>query len=68
MYCYTCNFHTRDDDDAIEEIKSLPGQVRYGVNRIEEFLKPILDHGLQSVLVFGVPSKLPKVIKRSIFC
>ena len=53
--------NSRDDDDAIEEIKSLPGQARYGVNRIEELIKPVSDNGLQSVLLFGVPIRLPKV-------
>ena len=51
----------RDEDDAVEEITSLPGQARYGVNRLVEALTPIVNNGLDSVLLFGVPSKLPKV-------
>ncbi len=50
------------DDNAVEEIKSLPGQARYGVNKLQEFLQPIVDNGLESVLLFGVPSKVPKVL------
>lgn len=34
---------------------------RYGVNRLEEMLKPLVEEGLRCVLVFGVPSKVPKV-------
>ncbi|XP_038638160.1 delta-aminolevulinic acid dehydratase [Scyliorhinus canicula] len=49
-----------DDINAIEPIVSLPGQARYGVNKLEEMLKPLVDEGLGCVLIFGVPAKLPK--------
>ncbi|ELT91513.1 hypothetical protein CAPTEDRAFT_18667 [Capitella teleta] len=49
-----------DEDDAIEQIDSLPGQARYGVNKLVDMLKPIVANGLESVLLFGVPQKLPK--------
>jgi porphobilinogen synthase len=49
-----------DNDDAIEEISSMPGQARYGVNRLVDFLRPLVNKGLRAVLLFGVPSKLPK--------
>lgn len=41
-----------------------PGQCRYGVNRLEEMLKPLVEEGLRCVLVFGVPSRVPKVENR----
>ncbi|TFK73946.1 tetrapyrrole biosynthesis, porphobilinogen synthase [Pluteus cervinus] len=44
-----------DVPDANVEIKSLPGQRRWGVNRIEEFLAPLVKKGLSSVILFGVP-------------
>ena len=50
-----------DDADLVEEIGSLPEQRRYGVNRLEEALGPLVAKGLKTVLLFGVPAKLPKV-------
>lgn len=50
-----------DDPDAHVEIPSLPGQARWGVNRLEEFLGPLVKKGLQSVILFGVPLKCNKV-------
>ncbi|XP_002741486.1 delta-aminolevulinic acid dehydratase-like [Saccoglossus kowalevskii] len=49
-----------DEANAIEPIGSLPEQSRYGVERLEETLRPLVKKGLKSVLLFGVPSKLPK--------
>ena len=50
-----------DDPDAHVEIPSLPGQARWGVNRLEEFLGLLVKKGLQSVILFGVPLKCNKV-------
>ena len=50
-----------DDPEASVEIKTLPGQRRWGVNRLEEFLGPLVKKGLQSVILFGVPLKCEKV-------
>ncbi|KAK0461218.1 uncharacterized protein EV420DRAFT_1530944 [Desarmillaria tabescens] len=49
-----------DDPDASEVIESLPGQKRWGVNKLEEFLGPLVKKGLQSVILFGVPMKCIK--------
>lgn len=49
-----------DAENAVEEIASMPEQFRYGVNRVVDALKPVVAKGLKSVLLFGVPSKLPK--------
>jgi len=54
-------YFDRDDEDAVEEIASMPEQFRYGVNRVVEALRPVVARGLKAVLLFGVPSKLPKV-------
>jgi len=51
----------RDNENAVEEIPSMPEQFRYGVNRVVEALQPVVASGLQAVLLFGVPSKLAKV-------
>ena len=50
-----------DDPDAEIEIKSLPGQKRWGINKLEGFLKPLVEKGLRSVILFGVPVELEKV-------
>lgn len=50
-----------DDPDASEVIESLPGQKRWGVNKLDEFLGPLVKKGLQSVILFGVPMKCIKV-------
>lgn len=49
-----------DNEDAVEPIHSLPGQARYGVNRLEELLQPLVEKGLKCVLIFGVPAQIPK--------
>lgn len=49
-----------DDPDAEEEIGSLPGQKRYGVNKLEAALEPLVKAGLRAVLIFGVPTKAKK--------
>ena len=50
-----------DDPNASVEIPSLPGQRRWGIDRLEEFLLPLVKKGLESVILFGVPVKSPKV-------
>ena len=57
-----------DEADLVEEIGSLPEQRRYGVNRLEEALGPLVAKGLKTVLLFGVPAKLPKVILPLYLC
>ncbi|GLB37559.1 putative tetrapyrrole biosynthesis porphobilinogen synthase [Lyophyllum shimeji] len=49
-----------DEADARVEIPSLPGQCRWGVNRLEAFLAALVKKGLQSVILFGVPVKSSK--------
>lgn len=50
-----------DDPDAYVDIPSLPGQARWGVNKLEEFLGPLVKKGLRSVILFGVPMRCEKV-------
>ncbi|KAI5706344.1 hypothetical protein M8J76_015135 [Diaphorina citri] len=49
-----------DSPDAVETIKTMPDVYRYGVNKVAEFLKPIVANGLQSVLLFPVIQNLTK--------
>ena len=50
-----------DDADARVEITYLPGQCRWGVNRLDEFMGQLVKKGLKSVILFGVPLTCPKV-------
>eukprot|EP01079_Euglenida_sp_SAG-EU17-18_P004334 gene4334-788_t len=49
-----------DNDDAMDEIADLPGNYHIGVNRVANYLKPLVAKGLKTVLLFGHPSKAPK--------
>jgi len=50
-----------DDPEASVEIPTLPGQRRWGVNKLESFIGPLVQKGLESVILFGVPLKCVKV-------
>ena len=54
-----------DDPTASTDIPTLPGQKRWGVDRLEEFLGPLVKKGLSSVILFGVPLKAEKVISNA---
>jgi delta-aminolevulinic acid dehydratase/porphobilinogen synthase len=54
-----------DDPTASVEIPTLPGQRRWGVDRLEEFLGPLVKKGLSSVILFGVPLQAEKVISNA---
>lgn len=49
-----------DDPDASTIIPTLPNQHRWGVNKLEEFLGPLVQKGLKSVILFGVPLNCTK--------
>ncbi|KAJ7346775.1 hypothetical protein DFH08DRAFT_745336 [Mycena albidolilacea] len=49
-----------DDPDASQLIATLPGQSRWGINKLEGFLAPLVKKGLQSVILFGVPMNCNK--------
>ncbi|GJN91058.1 hypothetical protein Rhopal_004073-T1 [Rhodotorula paludigena] len=49
-----------DEPDAVVEIKSLPGQKRWGINKLRDFLAPLVAKGLRSVILFGVPLHMQK--------
>ena len=44
-----------DDPDEETVIPSLPGQHRRGLNKLVAFLTPLVQKGLRSVILFGVP-------------
>ena len=43
-----------EDVNAYEPISSMPDTFRVGVNRLSEYLSPLVQLGLKSVLLFGV--------------
>jgi porphobilinogen synthase len=57
-----------DDPEASVVIQSLPGQRRWGVNKLEEFIGPLVKKGLKSVILFGVPLNCVKVSLDLISC
>lgn len=46
-----------DGADSAEEIPSMPGQYRWTVDRAEEALESVLEAGVGSVLLFGIPGE-----------
>lgn len=40
---------------------------RYGINKLEGMLRPLVEKGLKCVLIFGVPAKVAKVCKSKAF-
>ncbi|XP_064616566.1 delta-aminolevulinic acid dehydratase-like [Liolophura sinensis] len=49
-----------DDANGVQPVASMPGQCRYGINKLRQVLSPLVDKGLKCVLLFGVPTNLPK--------
>ncbi|TPX34782.1 porphobilinogen synthase [Synchytrium endobioticum] len=49
-----------DIPNSKEEISSLPGQYRYGVDVLKNEFEPLVKKGLRTVLIFGVPVQKPK--------
>lgn len=43
-----------EHDDTTVDIPSMPNVKRFGINRLKEFLEPIVNDGLKCVLLFGV--------------
>jgi porphobilinogen synthase len=44
-----------DEPNEITPIPSLPNQNRLGLNKLVPFLTPLMEKGLKSVILFGVP-------------
>lgn len=43
-----------DEDGKKNEIKSMPGQYQWSVDRLSELLDPLVELGLRSLILFGV--------------
>jgi delta-aminolevulinic acid dehydratase/porphobilinogen synthase len=46
-----------DEDGQKNEIKSMPEQYQWSVDRLDELLEPLVKKGLKSVILFGVITK-----------
>lgn len=57
---FTIRSEHREDDDAVEEIASMPGVKRYGIDQLGKMLEPLVAKGLSSILLFGTITSLPK--------
>ena len=44
-----------EGENIKEEIESMPNQFRYSLDRLEEALNELLDAGITSVILFGIP-------------
>ncbi|EDV22229.1 uncharacterized protein TRIADDRAFT_50678 [Trichoplax adhaerens] len=54
-----------DKPDVEEPLEALPALTRYGCNRLEAHVGPLVDKGLTSVLIFGVLQNLSKDVRGS---
>jgi porphobilinogen synthase len=50
-----------DDPEAEQVVATLPGQKRWGINKLKGFIGPLVKKGLKSVILFGVPMEMTKV-------
>ncbi|KAI0885461.1 tetrapyrrole biosynthesis, porphobilinogen synthase [Annulohypoxylon maeteangense] len=55
MLIYPIFISDIENDESL--IPSLPGQRRWGLNKLVPFLEPLVRKGLRSVILFGVPLK-----------
>lgn len=56
-----CCFLFSEDKACFEEIKSLPGQYRVGLNYLVKYLTPMVEDGLKTILIFPVLKDSSKV-------
>ena len=47
--------------DIVNKVNNSISYLRYGVNKLEAALNPLVKGGLKTVLIFGVPTKAKKV-------
>uniref|UniRef100_V5GG21 Delta-aminolevulinic acid dehydratase n=1 Tax=Anoplophora glabripennis TaxID=217634 RepID=V5GG21_ANOGL len=49
-----------EDENAVQPIDSMPGISRFGINKLKNHLGPLVQKGLQAILLFGVIDNLSK--------
>ena len=50
-----------EGDNIFEEIESMPGQYRMSIDRCDGVIKELLDAGVKSVMLFGIPKHKDEV-------
>lgn len=50
-------FFVTEGTNIKEEIKTMPGQYRWSIDRLYELFDELLKKGVKSVLIFGIPDK-----------
>ncbi len=45
----------QEGENICEEIESMPGQYRWSLDRVDELLEKVLQSGVKSILLFGIP-------------
>lgn len=51
-------FFVSEEDDALERpIESMPGQYQLGVDKLLEHVEDVVEKGISSVILFGVPNE-----------
>lgn len=45
----------QEGSDIKEEISSMPGQYRWSIDRVDELLERVVESGVKSILLFGIP-------------
>lgn len=50
-------FFVTEGENIKEEIKTMPFQYRWSIDRLDEPFGELLESGVQSVLIFGIPDK-----------
>lgn len=51
----------KEGTNLVDEIPTMPGQFRYSVDRVSEKLDALLDAGVRSVMLFGIPDHKDEV-------
>ena len=50
-----------EGENIFEEIESMPGQYRMSIDRCDGVIKELLDVGVKSVMLFGIPKNKDEV-------
>lgn len=45
----------QEGSDIKEKISSMPGQYRWSIDRVDELLERVVESGVKSILLFGIP-------------
>ncbi len=51
----------KEGNNFIEEIPTMPGQYRYSVDRVGEKIERLLEKGVSSIMLFGIPEHKDEV-------